>query len=278
MIMLYWCKYRIKLLVKDLISFICFIFLKISVRLLRDYRKSGIRILLYHSIKDTPKIKDPLRITVPLRLFESQISYLLSSGYKILSITEVLDYLCGNKPITGREIALTFDDGFEDNFDVAFNILKKNGITAAYFLTCNYLESLCGERISWEKASKLISINITIGSHAINHINLGEISQNKEKLFEEIIVSKRLLQEKLKIPIEYFAYPFGSWGSYNSITEELLREGGYKAAFTNVFGSNKKGDNIFELKRTRITWDDTLFKFKMKLEGAYDWADWLVRA
>jgi len=241
-------------------------------------------VLLYHSIKEIPKNKDPLRITVPPMLFEKQIRYLLSSGYKILPMDAVPDYLSGRVEITGKEIVLTFDDGFDDNFEAAIGVLSKNRIPATYFLSCDHIgaeeifpwctpQYSYSKPITMEKVLGLISMNMSIGSHTRTHPNLGDISHDRDRLYEEIAMSKKILEDKLKVPIKYFAYPFGSNSSYNKTTERIVKESGYKAAFTNIFGSNKNGDNIFELKRTRITWDDNLFRFKMKLEGAYDWTD-----
>lgn len=280
---IYWHKYRARLFISDCISFLIFMLLKIRKGLLR-YNDKGIRVLVYHSIKDLPKANDLMRITVPPALFDAQIRYLLARGYKILPIDNILDYLSGNKQITGKEIALTFDDGFEDNLDAAVNTLKKNGLTAIYFLASNHIgskeifpwckdEPLYSKPLSLEETLKLISVNMRIGSHSLNHINMGEITHDRARLLEEIAVSKKALEDKLKVKVDYFAYPYGRRDSYNVMTEDMVRQSGYKAAFTNVFGSNKKGDNLFELKRTRITWNDTPFRFKMKLAGAYDWVD-----
>jgi len=278
----FWYIYRIKLCLRDLMSFIWFAMIRIKNIFVREDR--NIRILVYHSIKEMPKFKDPLRITVPPKLFEKQIKYLLFSGYKIVSIDSMLDYIAGNREVTGREVVLTFDDGFSDNFDAVIDILEKNKVTATYFLVVNYIDNVnmftgCGEGylysapITMEKVSKLLSMDMSIGSHTLNHINLGSISNDKNRLYEEIKLSKGKLEDRLNAPIKYFSYPFGSKNSYNRITEGIIKESGYKAAFTNIFGPNKKGDNLFKLKRTRIDWNDTLFKFKMKLLGAYDWID-----
>lgn len=271
-----------RLFARDLVSFIWFAMIKIKDAFVREDK--GIRILVYHSIKEARKSKDPLRITVPPKLFERHIRYLILSGYKIVPVESMLDYMAGKRDIAGKEVVLTFDDGFSDNFDIAVNVLEKNKLEAAYFLITDCVdkavmfpgsgdEYLRGKPLTWDKVLKLVSMNMSIGSHTLTHINLGSISDDKNRLREEIKTSKTTLEERLSRPVKYFAYPFGSKKSYNRVIEEIVRESGYEAAFTNILGPNKKGDNIFELKRTRVDWNDTLFKFKMKLEGAYDWID-----
>lgn len=279
----YWYRYIIKLYIINTISFFVFIILIIKGKLFKN-RDNGIRILVYHSIIKVPKNKDTLRITVPPDLFQKQITYLISLGYRIVSIDDLLDYMSTNKSINGKKIVLTFDDGFDDNFNYSYNILKKNELTATYFLVCNYIgiekvfpwcdnNPVYSKPIAWGKISKMVSDSMVIGSHTLTHINLGNISYDTVRLYEEIRVSKEVLEDKLKIPVHYFSYPWGCKGSYNKITEEIIKKCGYKAACVNISGVNKKNDNIFELKRTRIDWNDTLFKFKMKIAGAYDWVD-----
>jgi len=280
---LYWYRYVVKLYIINLISFFVFIILIIKDKLFRN-EDNDMRILVYHSIMKVPKNKDTLRITVPPKLFQMQLAYLLSSGYSIVSMDNLLDYMSNDKPVSNKKIVLTFDDGFDDNFDYSYNILKKNGLTATYFLTCNYIgsnrvfpwydeNSPYGKPITWEEVSRMASDGMGIGSHTLTHINLGRISHDTGKLYEEIKTSKEMLEDKLKMPVRYFSYPFGCKGSYNAITEDIIKKSGYKAACVDIFGVNKKNDNIFELKRTRIDWNDTLFRFRMKIEGAYDWVD-----
>lgn len=224
-----------------------------------------------------------MRISVPPALFEKQIKYLVSHDYHILPIAEIFDYLSGKKKFCGKKIVLTFDDGFSNNLTPAINTLHKNGLTATYFLTSDYIgkdefpwcsvNGLYSKPMNLEEILKLLSLGMSVGSHARSHMNLGGISNDTDKLYREIAESKEILQAKLKVPVKYFAYPFGSYGSYNNTTEEMVKNSGYQAAFTNIFGLNIVGDNIFALKRTRIDWHDTMFRFKMKLRGAYDWTD-----
>lgn len=275
--------YKLRLLIRDAISIVFYILL-ICRRFITNSKEKGLRILVYHSIKNVPKINDPLRMTVSEELFKKQINYLINSGYKILSLDSIIEYISGKKNITGKEIAITFDDGFEDNLNTASNVLKKKGLTSAFFLTANYIDSdkifpWCKKNDNFSKpltsdmVIKLLSLHMTIGSHTSTHANLGLINPDSDKLYNEIIGSKMKLEEKLGIKIKYFAYPYGNSSSFNKITENIIKNSGYLAAFTNIFGENKKGDNLFELKRTRITWNDTSFKFRIKLAGAFDWVD-----
>lgn len=276
-------RYNIKLLIRDTISFAIFIVLIAKNKFFND-GLSGVRILVYHSIKDAPKNKDRPRMTVPPELFDKQIEHLVSSGYTVISMDELLRCMSEKAPMGNKKIVLTFDDGFEDNFDYSYDILCKYGLTATYFLAVDYIGSeevfpWCDNNfsysrpIAWDKLTRMVSGGMTIGSHTLTHQNLGMISDKGAGMDNEVGLSKRILEKRLNTAVRYFAYPFGCKGSYNKKTEKCLRENGYKAACINVLGINSKDDNVFELKRTRIDWNDNLLKFRMKISGAYDWID-----
>jgi hypothetical protein len=81
------------------------------------------------------------------------------------------------------------------------------------------------------------------------------------------------MEENLKQPVTFFAYPFGmkSYGDINDETAELLVEKGYALACTSEMGRNGPDENIYLLKRMGIGREDSLDLFRAKLAGACDW-------
>mgnify|MGYP001561430839 FL=1 len=280
----HWSVYRMKLYVRDILSFLYFPVVLLS-ELFTSARKRGLRILVYHSIQEIDPQTDTLRMSVSPGLFEKQIKCLISWGYKVVTLDDAVSLLAGKGKVYGNEIVLTFDDGFEDNSTEALGLLKSHGLKAVFFLIANglngnrelpemrALESTYGRHMDQKSACKLINEQMTVGSHTLNHKNLGRDNLSQKLLQEEIRLSKQKLENLLNTPVKYFAYPFGCKGSFNKITEEEVRKSGYAAACTNIFGTNRQGENPFTLKRTRITWNDTPLKFRIKLKGAYDWVD-----
>lgn len=277
-----WIGYRLKLFLRDAISFSVFIFLLFKRYFIRD---AGVRILVYHSINNVNIKNDKLRMTVPVELFKKQIEFLINSGYKIISLDDLTGYILGDKTVSQKSIVLTFDDGFRDNFYHVYNILKSKYIKATFFLACNYIDSgshfpwneNCGlpaSPMSWKDISIMAEGGMDIGSHALSHTKLGNAcSGNGNSIYMEVEESKKMIENRIKVDVRHFAYPIGNKTSYNNFTENIIKASGYLSACLNIFGSNKIGDNIFRLKRTRVDWNDTIFKFRMKLCGAYDWVD-----
>jgi len=93
-------------------------------------------IFRYHRVNDD---RDPFFDALPVSQFCAQMEY-LAQHFHLVS----LDQLAGGQlPSNGQRcsVAVTFDDGYRDNFVHAFPILEKMGIPATIFLTTGYIES-----------------------------------------------------------------------------------------------------------------------------------------
>src|SRR5215203_3212553 len=90
--------------------------------------------LLYHKIDfPTPDVKIRGAFTAP-RKFERQVSYLKKKGYEFYTASELIRFFRANGEFPRRAIAVTFDDGWKDNYQNAFPVLKKYGAKATVFL------------------------------------------------------------------------------------------------------------------------------------------------
>lgn len=111
---------------------------------------------------------------------------------------------------------------------------------------------------------KLLSdCGVSIGSHTLNHPVLAQVPA--EMAEHEIRESKRTLEEWTGRPIVTFAYPNGMCKDFTDSTIRQLKTAGYVAAVTTMRGVNKKGCDLFRLRRTGIYVTDSLPVVKMKL-------------
>ena len=99
-------------------------------------REPSVRILYYHRVNDEA---DPFFPSSPVQQFEREIRY-VAQNYRVVSLGEAVGRLAAGGPAE-PVVALTFDDGYEDNCSVAFPILEKYGLTATIFLTTGALDS-----------------------------------------------------------------------------------------------------------------------------------------
>jgi peptidoglycan/xylan/chitin deacetylase (PgdA/CDA1 family) len=110
----------------------------------------GLLILMYHSIGASPLLHPGLRVSE--KNFAGQLDY-LRRRYRILSLERAAAMIERGEPLPDNAVALTFDDGFRDNYESAFPLLRERGLPATIFVATEPLmkkKSLWPYRlISW---------------------------------------------------------------------------------------------------------------------------------
>lgn len=239
---------------KDLVSFIIYIFIL-------AFKKRKSAIIVYHGVEDTAYTKDPLKINVSPFLFEKQVKYLVKFKDRYV---------------------LTFDDGFESIYTNAFPILKRYSMSAILFITTDFIERRMNfdnffdykyspAPLNWNQIKIMHTNGIEVGSHSLMHKNISSL--DKELCYNEAFVSKSRIEEKIGCQVRYFSYPFGNRDSFNYATENILKIAGYEKAYINIMGMDNSSEEPFEIRRIRIYSTDNMFRFKMKIAGAYNWVD-----
>ena len=213
-----------------------------------EHFDQGLPSLCYHKIEKAPQGARIKGLYLSANLFAQQISELKRAGFHF-----VLPGL-PERSRTNRKIFITFDDGFVSNWKSAMPLMKAHGCRAINFLVADRL----GKSSDWESAEggearplmdegqirEWLSAGNWIGAHTCTHPRLSQISLAQAK--EEIVGSKKKLEDRFGIPIEHFAYPYGD---YTSAVRDLVGEAGFGTASTMHRGVNTAGTNRFELKR-----------------------------
>jgi len=212
-----------------------------------DLFSEGRAILCYHKIA-TPARKARIKgLYLDPTLFSAQMEELSSSGF----ISD-LPFLPGG--MEKKTLTITFDDGFLNNLAEAVPRMHKCNIRAINYLVADRI----GQTSDWEareggeadplmnesQIKEWLSAGHWIGAHTCTHPRLSLLSRDQAK--EEIVASKKRLEDLFGFPVEHFAYPFGD---YNQTTVELVREAGFKTACTMHRGINLPNTSRFELKR-----------------------------
>ncbi|MBM9502176.1 polysaccharide deacetylase family protein [Leptospira sp. 201903071] len=234
----------------------------------------GIPVLIYHEIV-TESDRDPGETVIFLEKFQEQMKYLSSHGYHPISMKQLLLYLKGGHPLPDRSIVLNFDDGWKNVLN-AVPTLKKYSFPASFWIIAGPKGIGKGEYMEWSEIKELSQNPLfEIGSHTYSHPwnpkdNLVTWVDNrvpgkgkKEALFE-LKESKRILEEKLGIPIDYLAWPCG-W--YNKPLIRLAKLSGYKALLTTEQGANLPGADPMRIKRIFIDGKCDLATFIEQLEN-----------
>jgi peptidoglycan/xylan/chitin deacetylase (PgdA/CDA1 family) len=125
--------------------------------------------------------------------------------------------------------------------------------------------------LSWDEARELAHNAMEIGSHSASHRSLGHMRQ--DEVMAEVRRSKEMLEARLGVRVEVFAYPFGSraYGDFDPSIQAVLRDTGYRGACTTVVGRSDRDTNRFALRRIPVEEGDGPFRIRCKVIGAYDW-------
>lgn len=268
--------------------------------------------------------------------FDEQLSW-LKRRFQLIGLEEAIAFVHGETSWPGTSILLTFDDGYRDNYESAFPILRAHGAWAAFFLptsfvgTCkvplwdavayqlhktrraslrlNYpvpleisfdttlhaalrrvqdlyklpgtdprrltveieqatgveLPATSSERLfmSWAEASEMAEAGMGFGSHTDSHEMVSRMSA--ERQLAEFRCSRAILAERLRVPADALAFPFGGRDSFDEHTAECLRAAGYRAGFSFYGGVNLRGrTNAFDIRRIDGDLDEGMPVFQVK--------------
>jgi peptidoglycan/xylan/chitin deacetylase (PgdA/CDA1 family) len=180
----------------------------------------------YHHLSPLPTNASPSRVTftVTPELFEQHLKYWKEQGRQIVSLDALTDYFDRRTPLPPKAMAITFDDGWKDQYEFAFPLLKKYGFQAAFFVPVGWIGH--PTVMSWSNLREMADAGMTIGTHGFEHLHFDQIDENGLK--KEIVDGKVEMEKQLGREVRYIAYPGGHWTTQ---AVAIVKSGGYKAAF-----------------------------------------------
>lgn len=217
-------------------------------------------VLMYHVISNNfyKKVNENV---LKVEDFQAQIKWLHDNGFNTITPDQLYRYVKEKSPLPPNPIMLSFDDGNKDSYSTVFPILKNYNFTATMFIITNAIGRK--GKVNQEEINEMIDYGITIGSHTASHLNLASLS--KDYMRKEIIDSKKTLENLFGVSINFLCYPSGR---YDDMVLDIVKEGGYLAAFTTHFGRVSYGDDTLTLVRVRVSRSDSLNGFIQKIEHA----------
>ena len=229
-------------------------------------------ILMYHRVGDSPSnsiyhqgVHHESLNAVSVKVFDRQMAYLKNNGYTVISLADLVEGFHKSRMFDRKTAVITFDDGYKDNYTNAFPILKKYDLPATVFVISDSVGT--ADFMTWEQLKEIDKAGFKVGSHTRRHAYLPDLGGDISRLEDEIINSKKILEEKLGQPVLFFSYPSGGFG--DSI-KEVIKKAGYVGACATNRGYDRFNRDVYELKRIRINGDDIDIVLFMKLSGYYN--------
>ena len=229
-----------------------FKFIKKSLEFIGYTSPNSLRVLIFHDIAPNDYVN-----------FELQMRW-LSINWNIITPENFSAMISGREKISGKNVLITFDDGFISNRLVAEKILNPLGIKALFFCVSDFINiidedeaktfiknRIClgwsvenlpnhWKNMKWDDLAALLEQGHTIGGHTKSHARLSEITNDFE-LEDEIISSADFIESKLGITIDHFAYTFGDLNSINQKALDIASKR-FKYIYSGIRGNNVKNN------------------------------------
>lgn len=200
-----------------------------------------VMVLNYHKVVD-----EHMSLSVPLADFEQHMKWLQEYGYTSITPEELYNFIVNGSELPEKPVLITFDDGYKDNYTNAYPIMKKYGFKGTIFVVTGFL-GVYDNYLTWEQAGELAENGFSIESHTHNHKSMTEASD--DDISKELAKSRDTLKEKLGVEADFIAYPTGT---YNLHIAELVKEAGYKGAFTIKYDNASRDSNVYAIERVPI--------------------------
>lgn len=214
-------------------------------------------ILLYHRVSD--EFRD--KVTIGIERFDQHMAF-ISRHYTLVSLKQVVE---GDIPRNAAKpvLAVSFDDGYLDNFENAAPILLKYQVPCTFFISTEKVRDnkpfehdlrTLGfglDNMNWTQVQTMNRWGFHFGSHTRNHVNLAAISD--EVALQELQGSLNDIRSQLGQQEVFIAFPYGCKQHITSARIDMMKELGYGACFSAYGGLNEEIDR-FNIKRIGVNW------------------------
>ena len=223
----------------------------------------GQRVLMYHAIGSIVPNDVQGRYSLAPTQFAAQMEFLAAERLRV-----------GVFSSADADVVITFDDGYRDNLELAYPVLRRLGLPFTIFVSTGFARS--GMRIYLD-ARDLRRLAedplVTIGAHGASHARLTSLSDME--LRHELASSKAWLEEVTGKSVTCMSYPHGA---VDVRVREGVRSAGYAHACSSEFGINPPSRDPLVLRRTDIWSSDSREDFRAKLVGEWDWMRFFTRS
>ena len=220
-------------------------------------------ILAYHRFGEQVS-----KMEITAEAFAAQLNYLAENDYRVVRLRDLEDFLVGKRALPNRAVVISIDDGYASTYEYAFPLLKQHGFPATVFLYTDFVGAR--DALTWAQMREMVASGlIDIQAHSKTHANLsyrlpGESdARYRERLDMEARVPREVLERKLAIKVDAFAYPFGD---ASELLIERLQKRDYRLGLTVNPGANPFFADALLLQRSMVLGDQDLETFKTKLQ------------
>ena len=174
---------------------------------------------------------------IGLSEFERHLRHIRDNGWTVVSTTQIVDWLIDGTDLPEKAVALHFDNGWLDTFEVVLPILRGAGFSGTCFPITDGIEAASQGRatqvrtltegvvdkpfMNWEQIQQLLDAGWEIGAHTATHCKIADRhdEEGDTGVVGEAENANALFRKHLGLAPAHFAYPSGS---RSDRTDELL--------------------------------------------------------
>lgn len=244
-----------------------------------EYRRYEVPVIMYHRVIASESEAGIHGTYITAEKFRAHLQYLKDHGYQTVTFKDLEGGKYKERFNKGNKwVILTFDDGYEDNYRVAFPLLKEFGAKAVIFLVSDCTYNVWDveveppqkperklELMPEEQVKEMMAYGIEFGAHTLNHPRLSQIDPTEAK--RQIVESKEHLEAHYNYPFTTFAYPYGD---LSPEVKQMVKDAGFSFAVATDSGDITFDKDLFQIRRIGIFPGNSQHTFKRKVSGFYN--------
>lgn len=226
---------------KKLFHLVLFSLISVSLRV------QAAVILQYHHVSESL----PAVTSVSANTFTKHLSYLKEHNFNVIPLNELINALQQGKTLPEKTIAITFDDGYNNNYDEAAPILEKFNYPYTIFVNPKLIDEGQSYVMGWDKLKELSKKGALISNHSAQHdylhikLDKETDAQWKIRIKQDILYSQQRIKEEVGQDYKYLAYPYGE---FNNELQALVTDLGF-IGIGQHSGAVNKNSNFSRLPR-----------------------------
>jgi peptidoglycan/xylan/chitin deacetylase (PgdA/CDA1 family) len=226
---------------------------------------------MYHHVSSGLSGIPPGFVVAP-ETFEQQMAYLHEAGFYSTDLETWAEAAASKRPLPGRAVVLTFDDGYQDFADCAWPILDGYGFRAIVLLITDAVGGEYALDFARDHPSRLMGWNtildlrdggVAFGSHSTSHRPLTGLSP--AEVVRDAARSRAVLARALGHDVSCFAYPYGD---SDAVVQHLVGAAGFRFGLGTRPGLNGPADPLLQLRRVEVSGLDSMGRFIARLAGS----------
>lgn len=193
------------------------------------------------------------------------MQYLADNGHTPIDFYTLSRIITNHQPLPPKPVILTFDDGYLDNYEIAYPILQQFGFVGTFFIPTEFIDTNRAGYMTWPMIEEMAANGHRFEPHSRTHPDLR--ARNNDYLIWEILGPQETLAYHIGYTPRYFSYPSGR---YDEDVLLMLQRLEFWGAVTTAGGDTLGFANRFTWPRLRVRNNTPLPEFADLVNSTWD--------